>query len=314
MKKPQCRSFCAKYFGWISFGTNLFITVLKIGIGLVASSQALVADGFHSLSDSVTAIMTIATLKVSERPRDESHPYGHGKVEFLAAALYSVVLLALALAIAVNSIHSMVDRSLAAPNFLAIGPAVVSILVNVAIANYGLCVGREINSPVIVANAKENKADAFSSIASLVGIVGALLGYPLLDPLAAIVVSLLIGRVGLEILGEAGAGLMDSSIEKERRVKIRRLALAVPGVQKVAFLKTRCLGQKIWVDLGIVVPSTMSLNAGDGIAREVRNSLMRHYSELQNAVVYLNSRPSKPRRRTLLGKIASLFIKHEATG
>ncbi len=300
MKKPECKTFCGKYYGWISFGTNLFNAAFKIGVGLVAASHALVADGFHSLADALTAIVTIGTLKLSERPGDKSHPYGHGKVEFIAASLFSVMLLALAAGIMVKSIRSMVGGNLAAPNFLAIGPAVVSIMVNVAISNYGLCVGREINSPVITANAKENKADAFSSVASLVGIVGALLGFPILDPLAAIVVSLLIGRMGLEILSEAGAGLMDGSIEKGRRTNIRGLARAVPGVREVAFLRTRRIGQKIWADLGIEVSPALSLAEGDRIAHEIRNSLMRRYPEMQDAVVYLNSAPGMSPRRDLL--------------
>lgn len=307
MKKPQCQTFCGKYYGWLSFASNLFNAAFKIGVGVFAASQALVADGFHSLSDSLTAIMTIVTLKLSGRPPDKSHPYGHGKVEFLAAAFFSVVLLLLALVIMVRSIHSIVGGGIAPPNFIAIGPAAVSIMVNIAISNYGLCVGRQINSPVIIANAKENRADALSSIASLVGIVGALAGYPLLDPLAAIAVSLLIGRMGLEIMSEAGAGLMDSSIEKERRAKIRRLASAVAGVQKVAFLKTRRIGQRIWADMAIVVPPTATLNEGDRIAHEVRNCLMRRYPEMQDAVVYLSSGPSNARGRGLLAKLAWLF-------
>ena len=267
-----------------------------------------------SLSDSLTAIVTIATLKISGRPRDESHPYGYGKVEFLASGFFSAILLLLALIIMVKSIHSIGDPSLTAPNFLAIGPAVVSILVNIAISNYGLCVGREINSPVILANAKENRADAFSSIASLVGIVGALLGYPFLDPVAAIAVSLLIGRMGLEILTEASAGLMDSSIDKARRTKMRRLARTVPGVQKVAFLRTRRIGQETWADLGIVVPATVTLEEGDRTAYEVRNRLMRQLPELQDAVVYLNSGPPVPRGYRILGRIVALFGRRGAVG
>lgn len=313
MKKPQCQSFCRWYFGWISFASNLFIALIKIGIGALTASQALVADGFHSLSDSFTAIVTIATLRVSKRPEDDSHPYGYGKVEFLSSALFAVVLLILGLFILVRSIFSMADATLVAPNILAIGPAVLSIFVNVAISNYGHCVGREINSPVIIANAKENKADALSSVASLVGIGGALLGYPRLDPLAAIVVSILIGRMGLEIMRDASSGLMDGSIEKPQRQKICRLTLAVPGVEEVAFLKTRRIGQKIWVDLGIIVPSMVSLNKGNRIAYEVRNCLIRHYPEMQEVVVYLNSEPITSRRRWLLSKMA-LLLRKKALG
>ncbi len=294
MKKPECRSFCGKRYGWISFFSNLFNAVFKIGVGMVAGSHALVADGFHSLSDAMTAIITIVTLQFSQRPSDKSHPYGHGKVEYISASLFSLVLLTLATIIMVKSIRSIVVGNLSAPSFIAIGPAIVSIMVNMTISDYGLCVGREIKSPVITANAKENRADAYSSIASLVGIVGAISGYPILDPTAAIVVSLLIGRMGWEIMREAGSGLMDGSIEKERRAQMRRLVGTIPDVQKVIFLRTRSIGQKTWADLGIEVSPSLNLDEGDRIAQEVQNSLMRNYPEMQEAVVYLNSGSAPP--------------------
>ncbi len=309
MKKDQCKTFCGRYYGWISLSSNLFNATLKIGVGIVARSHALVADGFHSLSDAVTALITIVTLRISRKPVDKGHPYGHGKVEFISAALFSMLLLALALFIMVKSIRSMVDPMLEPPNFLAIGPAVVSILVNIAISNYGHCVGKEIKSPVIIANAKENRADAFSSIASLVGIIGALAGFPMLDPLAAMVVSLLIGRMGLEILSEASAGLMDGAIDKEHRLQIRRKARAVDGVEKVKSLRTRRIGQKIWVDIGILVSPKITLSEGDRIAHEVRNSLMRNNPEMQDATVYLNSALPGRKKRGAWSKLSGIFTR-----
>jgi cation diffusion facilitator family transporter len=312
MKKDRCQSFCGKNYGWFSLGSNLFNASFKIGVGWLTTSQALVADGFHSLSDSLTAVITIATLKVSTRPSDAEHPYGHGKIEFLSAAFFSIVLVTLAVCIAVRAVLSMMRGDLTTPSFLAIGPAAVSILVNIAISNYGLCVGRELNSPVITANAKENKADAFSSIASLVGIVGALMGFPLMDPLAAVAVSLLIGRIGIGIFRESGSGLMDASITRDNRGKIRQLAYSVRGVEDVAFLRTRKIGQKIWADLGIIVPP-ITLAEADKIAHEVRNLLMRKFPEMQDAVVYLNCESdavtTKFRR---LRKMVSLFGKQSA--
>ncbi|HIJ66239.1 MAG TPA: cation transporter [Candidatus Hydrogenedentes bacterium] len=316
MRKPQCESFCGKYYGWISFASNIFNAAFKIGVGWVTASHALVADGFHSLSDSLTAIVTIATLKVSGRPSDESHPYGHGKIEFLSACFFSVILLGLAACIMLKSVYSIFGGQLSAPNFLAVGPAVVSILVNIAISNYGLCVGREINSPVVIANAKENRADAFSSIASLAGIVGALMGFPFLDPVAAILVSLLIARMGYEILRDSSAGLMDGAIEKDDRKRIRALAGSVRGVQRVAFLKTRRIGQKTWADLGIEVQPTFTLDEADRIAHEVRNSLMRNFPEMEDAVVYLDSERAGRERRGPLSRLAGRFgfLKRDVTG
>jgi cation diffusion facilitator family transporter len=297
MKKPACQKFCGRYYGWISFVCNLFNAAFKIGIGTLTGSQALVADGFHSLSDSLTAIVTIVTLAISGKPSDEGHPYGHGKIEFLSASFFSLILMTFGFVLMGRSIYALMQGHIEPPNFLAMGPALVSILVNIAISNYGLCVGREISSPVITANAKENRADAYSSIASLVGIMGALIGYPFLDPLAAIAVSLLIIYMGSQIMRDSGSGLMDSSIDKNERQAIRRFTRSIPGVREIAYLKTRRIGQKIWADVGVVVAQSTTLNEGDRVAHEVRNCLMRNFPHMQDAVVYLDS----DRERTAKG-------------
>jgi cation diffusion facilitator family transporter len=313
MRKPQCQTFCATYYAWISYVSNVFNAALKIGVGIVTHSQALVADGFHSLSDSFTALVTIAALRFSSKPSDDRHPYGHGKIEFLSAAFFSLILIALSLWIMGRAIFAIVKGAIEPPNFLAIGPAFVSILSNIAISNYGLCVGKELNSPVVMANAQENRADAYSSIASLVGITGAIAGYAILDPLAAIAVSLLIGHMGCKIFGEAGAGLMDASIGENQRKEIRRAVLSVPGVDKIAYLRTRRTGQRTWADVGIVVPSVISLYEGDAVAQEVRNSLMRNFPQMQDCVVYLgNDQPAGRKKQGLLGAIASLLRRRNA--
>jgi len=282
----------------MSFASNIFNAAFKLSVGTLTRSQALIADGFHSLADSLTAIVTIVTLKISGKPSDKDHPYGHGKIEFLASGFFSILLLTLAVLIMSKAIYTLIEGNIKPPNFLAIGPAVVSILVNIGISRYGLCVGKEIRSPVITANAKENKADAFSSIASLIGIVGALAGFPYLDPAAAILVSLLIARMGIEILRESSAGLMDASIDKSEQAKIRKFITSVRGVEKIAYLKTRHIGQRIWVDVGIVVPSTISLNQGSKIAHAVRNLLMRKLLYLQDAVVYLVEENTNAKKKT----------------
>lgn len=314
MRKPQCQ-WCAKYYGWISFSSNIFNAVFKGGIGFLTGSQALIADGFHSLSDSLTAIVTIATLKVSEKPSDESHPYGHGKIEFISSAFFGLLLMVIAFILTIKAISSIVTHTVSAPNLLAPWPALVSILVNKAISSYGLCVGTEINSPVIVANAKENKADAASSVASLAGIVGALLGFPFLDPVAAILVAVLIAHMGYEIFHEAATGLMDGSVKQADQRRIQRLARSIAGVERVAFLKTRRIGQKTWADVGVAVSPTLSLKQADRIVNEVRNALMRKFEELQDAVVYLNTHePVAPEKPTFWKRFAARFRRRDAIG
>ena len=303
MRKPQCQ-WCAKYSSWVTFSSNTFNGALQVSLGLMTTSQALVADGFHSFADAATNLITLGVLKISGKPGDKDHPYGHGKVEFLASSFFGMILLVLSAGIMIRAVVSIVRGDLPPINFIALGPAIISILVNIAIAKYGLCVGREMNSPVVVANAKENVADAFAAIASLAGIIGALMGFPWLDRIAAILVALLIARMGLGIFHEAGMGLMDGSVGEADRQALRRLVRPMPGVEKVALLKTRRIGQKTWADVTIEVPAWMPLHEADRVARDVRNAIMRKFETMQDAVVYLDTPgPVAPPTRTFLARL-----------
>ncbi len=303
MRKPQCQ-WCATNSSWLTFAANSFNGSLQVGLGLMTTSQALVADGFHSFADAATNIITLGVLKISGKPADDCHPYGHGKIEFLASSFFGMTLLLLSAGIMIRAIASIIQGDMPPIQFVALGPAVISILVNIAIAKYGLCVGHEMNSPVVIANAQENVADAYAAIASLVGIVGALLGFPWLDRLAALFVAFMIARMGLEIFHEAGTGLMDGSMSSEDRTEVRRLIRSMPGVERISSLRTRRIGQKTWVDVGIEVPPEVSLEDADRIAHDVRNAILRKFDNTENAVVYLDLHsPNRPRRRSVWSRI-----------
>jgi len=290
MLKPQCQNFCGKYYGWICMANGAFNGALKIFVGIWANSQVLVADGFQSLTSVITAFITLISLRVSRWPKDETHPYGHGNVEFLMSAIFGFILLIVALVMIIRAVSAIAKGNLAPPLLVAIGPALISIISNISISRFGMCVSRQIHSPVIAANA-ENMSDALSSTATLLGIIGARVGYPVLDPLAAVLVALLIARIGVRILKNATDGLMDRSVTETERGRMLRRTAVVPGVQRVAYLKARQIGQKMWVDVGIVVPGAISLYKADRVAREVRSALMRSFSHIQDAVIYLENEP-----------------------
>jgi cation diffusion facilitator family transporter len=288
--------------------TGAFIGALKVFVGMWANSQALIADGFQSFAGVVTGFITLISLRVSRWPRDEKHPYGHGKIEFLMSGFFGLLLVFAALLMAVRAISAIISGNLTPPLLAAIGPALISIVCNVSISRFGMCVSRQLNSPVIAANA-ENTADALSSVATILGIVGARFGYPVLDPIAAIIVAFLIARIGVHIVRSSTGGLMDKSAPESDRVRMVRCVAAVPGVRRVAYLRTRQMGQEMWVDVGIAVPGAISLQKADGIARDARNALMREFDRLQDAVVYLEDEPflDPVPERSVWRKILSRF-------
>jgi cation diffusion facilitator family transporter len=290
---PRCQNFCGVYYGWIAMANSAFNAVFKISVGMVANSQALVASGLQSLTDVVSAIITLMSLRISRRPRDEKHPYGYGKIEFLTSGLFGSVLVAIALILIIRAIATITKGYLAPPLFVAIGPALVAIITNVAVSRYGMCVSRQINSPAIAANARA-MTDALVSTGTLIGIVGALVGFPILDSIAAILVSLVVAYIGLRILKDATDGLMDCSAPQPERMSMLRRAARVPGVQSVSLLKTRQIGQLFWVDICIVVPGSVTLYEAELVAREVRGDLMRNFPFLQEAVVYFDHFPEAP--------------------
>ena len=294
MLKPQCQNLCARYYGWIALANSGFNGTLKIIVGSMAHSQALIADGFRSLTDVITAIMTRVSLRISRWPKDERHPYGHGKIAFLTSTLFGCLFLAVALGMAVRAVSSIVKDNLTPPIFVSAGPAVISILCSVALARYAACVSRHVHGPAVAAGAKEHVVDALSSAATLAGIIGALIGYPFLDPAAAVVVALLIARTGARILKDGANGLMDGSVAEGERDRMARCAASTPGVLRVAHLKTRQIGQGVWADAKIIVPAAMTLRQADRVAREVRNALMRNFPRIQDAVVYLEGQAPAP--------------------
>jgi cation diffusion facilitator family transporter len=266
---------------WVSVGINLVLTIVQIAAGIFSKSQGLIADGIHSLSDLVADFVVLIANRHSQKDADQEHPYGHQRFETAA----SLVLGLLLLAVGVGMLFSAVDKvqhpeSLQQVHVLAIYVAAGALVAKELLFRYMLRVAKEVKSSMLVANAWHARSDAASSLVVGVGIAGNLLGYPILDPIAALVVGLMVTKMGWKFGWDALHDLMDRSADEAEVVAIRHTLLETPGVKNAHDIKTRKMGDMIVVDAHIEVDATITVEAGHDIAVEARRRVMQRHRVL----------------------------------
>jgi cation diffusion facilitator family transporter len=284
MKKQRQKE--ANKVTWIGFFSNLFLTIFKLLAGIFGHSAAMIADAVHSISDFATDLVVVGSLKVSSKPKDGNHKYGHGKVETLATAFIGGVLLLVGLGILFSGAKSIYTHFAVAPiqrpGLIALFAAIISIIIKEILYRYTIVVGNRINSKVVVANAWHHRSDALSSIGTVVGISGAIfLGarWVILDPIAAMVVSFFILRVAFNITWESIAELVETSLPKQHENEILKLAADVEGVHNPHDLKTRKIGNDIAIDLHINVKRDLNIEQAHDITVELEKCLRQKYGE-----------------------------------
>jgi cation diffusion facilitator family transporter len=274
IKPEHCRR-CARLAPWFSFLGNLALAIHKLVVGVLGQSTALVADAVHSFGDVIGSTSVLIATRMAGKKPDDKFPYGRGKAEFVSAVFVYVMLLFLATAIMVSSIRSILANEISPPHFVTAASAVVSVLYNFLMYKFTKCAGVRNNSPAILADAFENRADAISSAAVIVGIIAARLIHPILDPIAALIVCVIIFWNCQEQLREAAAGLMDRGLPEGRIEGIRATAGAQRGVSAVTFIRTRQTGVHFWIDLGIEVEPGITVEESDAIAAAVRGAVSK---------------------------------------
>jgi cation diffusion facilitator family transporter len=272
--RPNC-SRCAAVVPWFSLWGNLGLAIYKLVVGLLGNSAALVADALHSFADVIGSTGILVATRVSAREPDARYPYGRGKAEFIGAAFVYTVLLFFAAGIAIGAIQAMLANNPEPPQFFTALGALFSVLYNYLMYKYATCVGRRNNSPAILADAFENRADAVSSAACIVGIVSALLIHPICDAIAALVVGLVIFWNCQEQLREAARGLLDGGMPVAQLGRLREAILATDGVRAIGYLRTRQTGARFWLDVGIQVDSELPVSEADAIGAAVRAAVER---------------------------------------
>ncbi|HDY89924.1 MAG TPA: cation transporter [bacterium] len=237
------------------------------------------------------------SLKISDKGDDERYPYGRGKVEFISCIFVYSVLFIVALLILTGAINSIYSGDLKAPSLISLFTAVVSVIANIILYRLGLCAGNAVNSPAIIANANENKADMLSSIAVILGIIGSNLGYTYCDPLAAIVVGLIILKTATTLGWKAIEALVDTSLPVKKLKSLNEIILGVKGVERVNYIKSRQLGKHYWLDVEIQVSPDLLVREGNIILKVVKYELMKISDRVKDAVVILAC--SNPRDKLL---------------
>lgn len=286
---------------------NVVLLIIKFAAGIIGASAAMIADAVHSLSDFVTDVVVIVLVKLSNKPQDENHDYGHGKYETLATAIIGLILFVVGVMIAYRGITSIIavwnGQELASPGVIALIAALVSIVLKEWAYRFTKKVGQEVRSEAVIANAWHHRSDAFSSIGTALGIGGAvILGHTwtVLDPIAAVIVSLFIIRTAYSLLDRAMGDLLERSLPKDIEDKITAIAASEEGVQEVHHLRTRCLGSHYAIEMHVRMAGETSLYEAHLHATEIENRLRRQFGEQTHVSVHvepikINGKYEKPR-------------------
>jgi len=241
---------------------------------MLTGSKGLVADGVHSAADAFASLFILVALKIAEKPHTERHPFGYGKVEYISTLVAGVFLFGCASLILVDVLKSFQQGIHEVPHNAAIMATLLSLIFSLILFTANKCAGTQLGSPAMIANAYESKADCLSSGAVLIGLLGTKMGFIYADAVAAAVVSLFIYRMGVEMVLQGIHGLIDISADNEVINKIVQTSLQIAGVESVRSVNTRCMGQKIWIDLTINVSEKKTILEAHMIAEKVKETVL----------------------------------------
>ena len=273
---------------------NVVLLLFKFVAGIIGHSSAMIADAAHSLSDFVTDIIVLVFVKISHKPQDKSHDYGHGKYETLALTIIGIALMAVAIGMIVKGAMKIAAWSkgevLLAPGKLAFWAAIVSIILKEAVYRYSIIKARKLNSKAVEANAWHHRSDALSSIGTAIGIGGAIfLGerWTILDPIASVVVGAFIVKVAFDLLKNGIGDLMEQSLPDEVEAEIMQMVSSLPGVTEPHDLRTRRIGNHYAIELHILMDGNISLKEAHDKASEVEDLLRQRYGEETHVAVHV---------------------------
>ncbi len=280
----------------IGTAVNALLIVLKFLAGIFGRSSAMVADAVHSLSDFITDVVVLVFVRIAGKPRDKGHEYGHGKYETLATLIIGLILIVAGGGLMLNGIEhvlrSLSGQELERPTFIALAIALVSILSKEWLYRFTINRGRALNSQAVMANAWHHRSDAISSAGTLLGIAGAMFLGPrwrILDPVAAIVVSLFIVKSGYDIMKPCIAELLEASLPEEQEKEILRIVRSVPGIKNVHNLRTRRIGNDIAIDLHAKMDGNISLSEAHAKASAAEDALRQVFG--RGSIITIHMEP-----------------------
>ncbi len=278
---PAERAAAASRSTWVSVGVNLVLTTVQIAAGVLARSQGLIADGFHSLSDLVADFVVLFANHHGKKDADDDHPYGHQRFETAASLVLGVLLLIVGVGMLWSAVRKLeTPGAVPTVHVAALWVACGALVAKELLFRYMLRVAKRVKSSMLVANAWHARSDAASSLVVALGIVGNLVGYPIFDPIAALIVGLMVAKMGWEFGWDALHDLMDRSVDEQEVEAIRRTLVETPGVSGVHDVRTRKMGDMIVVDAHIEVDAAISVEAGHDIAVVARQRVLQRHRVL----------------------------------
>jgi cation diffusion facilitator family transporter len=272
----------------IALIVNVSLAVSKAIIGIAAKSTAITADALNNGTDIFATIAVFGGLRVAYLPPDENHHYGHAKAEPIVSKIVAILVMAAGFSTAWDSIHLIFSKKSETPGILAIGISIISIFAKYFLFKYTNKVGKTIESASIIADSYNHRSDVLASSAVLIGVGGARLGFPILDPAAGLIVSVIIFRTGLLIYLDAIKELMDTAPPASTIKSIRENALATTGVIQVNQIKARKQGPRLRIDLKICVNKNLPVEEGHKIASEAKSNIISNIENVQDVMIHVN--------------------------
>lgn len=267
---------------------NVILAIFKMLAGILGFSYAMIADAINSISDCLATGIVYISLRIGEKPADESHPYGHANAVTIAAFLVALIILGTGVFVGVSAVHLIADKHLETPATIALVAAVASIVTKEGLFRYTLKVGKRNNNPAVIANAWDHRSDAYSSVAVLAGILGARLGFQYLDPVAGLVVSGFIVKMSISLLRPNIGILMDERPKSAVLDRIRATALEVGGIKAIDSLRVHRRGSTYTIDMEIAVDSRLTVEQSHEVAAEVKSRLLSGIEHVQDVMVHVN--------------------------
>ena len=275
----------------VSIVANFILTAFKLFAGVIAHSGAMISDAIHSASDVFSTVVVMIGIRISRKASDKDHPYGHERMECVAAIVLSTILAATGLGIGYTAVTKIAGgnyENLAVPGMLALIAALVSILVKEAMYRYTRINAKRIDSGALMADAWHHRSDALSSVGALIGIVGARLGFPILDAVASLAICFFIEKAAYEIFMDAVDKMVDKACDEETEAALRDCAGAQEGVLGVDLLHTRVFGNKIYVDIEIRADGEETLRRAHETAERVHDAIEKNFPRVKHIMVHVN--------------------------
>ena len=276
---------------FITITVNILLSVIKLIAGIIGHSNAMISDAIHSASDVFSTFVVLIGIKLSTKKADREHPYGHERLECVAALLLAFVLFITGLGIGYDALKNIIQGNyshLQVPSILALGVAILSILTKEGMYWYTRYHAKKMDSSALMADAWHHRSDAFSSIGALIGILGARLGYPLMDSIASLVIFVFIVKAAYDIFKDAIDKMVDHACDEVTENKLRQLVEQNQNVMHIDLLQTRIFGNKIYVEIEIALDGTLTLQEAHGIAEKVHDDIESYFPKVKHIMVHVN--------------------------